>query len=166
MNTSRMRKQLLAASFAIVAVLGSLGSRASADPTDLAQAWTAAWNSHDVNAVAALFTEDALYEDVPTSAVNRGTGQLRAFAQFFLTTVPDLKVELVNSAAQSDLKGGHGVIEWIFSGTDQGLFKTGKKFSVRGVTVFDVAGGKIARNSDYWDLATMLRQLGLLPKGL
>jgi hypothetical protein len=71
-------------------------------------------------------------------------------------------VDLVNS----DLKGDHGTIEWIFSGTDKGIYKTGKKFSVRGVTVIDVQGTKISRNSDYYDLATMLRQLGLLPPGL
>ena len=30
---------------------------------------------------------------------------------------------------------GHGTIEWTFSGTDKDVFKTGKKFSVRGVSV-------------------------------
>jgi len=29
-----------------------------------------------------------------------------------------------------------------------------------------VRGSKISRNSDYFDLATILRQLGLLPAGL
>lgn len=69
---------------------------------------------------------------------------------------------LVNSS----LKDGHGTIEWVFSGTDQGIYGTGRTFSVRGVAVLDVRGSKIARNSDYFDLATILRQLGLLPRGL
>jgi hypothetical protein len=47
-----------------------------------------------------------------------------------------------------------------------GSYQTGKKYSVRGVTVLDVHGHKISRNLDYYDLATILRQLGLLPPGL
>ncbi len=94
--------------------------------------------------------------------MNHGTAQIHDFAQFFFTAIPDLKIELVNS----HIKGGHGTIEWIFSGTDKGIYMTGKKFSVRGVTVLDLKGNKISRDSDYWDLATVLRELGLLPPGL
>jgi ketosteroid isomerase-like protein len=36
-----------------------------------------------------------------------------------------------------------------------GIFQTGKKFSVRRVTVLNVQGNKISRETDYWDLATV-----------
>ncbi len=49
---------------------------------------------------------------------------------------------------------------------EKGIYKTGKKFSVRGTTVLNVRRVRIVRNSDYDDLATALRQLGLLPPGL
>jgi hypothetical protein len=39
----------------------------------------------------------------------------------------------------------------------------GRRFAVRGATVFELAGGRIRRSSDYADAATILRQLGLLP---
>jgi hypothetical protein len=42
----------------------------------------------------------------------------------------------------------------------------GKKFSVRGVSVVEIEGRRIARETDYWDLATLLGQIGLLPTGL
>jgi steroid delta-isomerase-like uncharacterized protein len=129
---------------------------------EVIEAWVAAWNSHNADAVVAVFTADARYEDVPFGLVNIGTDQIRAFAQFFFTVSPDLKVELV----RGELKGGHGAIEWVFSGTDVGIYKTGKKFSVRGVSVIDVHGQKISRNLDYYDLATIQRELGLLPPGL
>jgi steroid delta-isomerase-like uncharacterized protein len=146
----------------ICAAILLLGPNVGADNTKVAENWIAAWNSHNVNAVAALFTNDAFYEDVPFGLVSRGTAEISAFAQFFFSVVPDLKLELVNST----LKGGHGTIEWVFSGTDVGIYGTGKKFSVPGVTIIDVDGVKIARNSDYYDLATIQRQLGLLPPGL
>jgi hypothetical protein len=34
---------------------------------------------------------------------------------------------------------------------------------VRGASVFEFAGGRIQRCSDYWDMATFLKQLGLMP---
>jgi ketosteroid isomerase-like protein len=43
------------------------------------------------------------------------------------------------------------------------MYKTGKKFSVRGVSVIEVREGKIFRNLDFYDSATIMRQLGLLP---
>ncbi len=53
------------------------------------------------------------------------------------------------------------------SGTHKGDFPgmpaTGKRFSIRGVTIIELQGGKIRRNSDYWDAASMMKQVGLLP---
>jgi hypothetical protein len=51
--------------------------------------------------------------------------------------------------------------------TDQGdlpgMPATGKPFSVRGATALQLDDGRISRNSDYWDMATLLTQLGLMP---
>jgi hypothetical protein len=64
---------------------------------------------------------------------------------------------------RANIHGGHGTIEWMFTGTDKGVYKTGKKFSVRGVSVIDVRDGKIARSLDFYDSATIMRQVGVLP---
>jgi steroid delta-isomerase-like uncharacterized protein len=157
--------------FVILALAPSAGLAQTYDRQDedrdgphnnLAQRWVDAWNSHDANAVAVLFTRDAVYEDVPFGIVNLGPKQIQAFAQFFFTAVPDLHVILVNSALSSE----RGTIEWVFSGTDHGIYGTDRTFAVRGVTVLEVRGAKLSRNVDYYDLATILRQLGLLPPGL
>jgi steroid delta-isomerase-like uncharacterized protein len=154
---------LAAAGGGILTIVGSWDTKqAKADHLEVIEAWVAAWNSHNPDALTAVHTADAVYEDVPFGLVNNGTDQIRAFAQFFFTAVPDLKVEFL----QGHLKGGHGTIEWVFSGTDVGVYKTGKKFSVRGASVIDVHGEKISRTSDYYALATILRELGLLPPGL
>jgi ketosteroid isomerase-like protein len=61
------------------------------------------------------------------------------------------------------LSDGHGSIEWDGSGTDVGVYNTGKRFSVRGVSVIEVRDGKISRSVDYYDLATTVRQEELIP---
>jgi ketosteroid isomerase-like protein len=59
---------------------------------------------------------------------------------------------------------GHGTIEWIFGGKDVGVFKTGKPFAVPGVSVIEFRDGKISRNLDYYDAATIMKQVGVLPE--
>jgi steroid delta-isomerase-like uncharacterized protein len=127
--------------------------------THTADSWIAAWNSHEAEKVVAIFTTDVLFEDVTFGAANHGSAELRKFAASIFDAVPDAKFELVNSSED----GRHGSIEWIFSGTDHELYKTGKRFSVRGVSVIDLRAGRISRELDYYDAAAIMRQVGLLP---
>jgi steroid delta-isomerase-like uncharacterized protein len=64
--------------------------------------------------------------------------------------------------------GQWAIIEWVMSGTHkgdlQGMPATGKRISsVRGSTILELEAGKIRRESDYWDAATFMKQVGLLP---
>jgi steroid delta-isomerase-like uncharacterized protein len=124
----------------------------------IADSWCAAWNSHDPEKVISIFTPDVLFEDVTFGATSHGSPELRKFAASIFDAVPDAKFELVDASA--DRKCGR--IEWVFSGTDHGLYKTGKSFSVRGVSVIDLRQGRISRELDYYDAATIMRQVGLL----
>jgi steroid delta-isomerase-like uncharacterized protein len=155
-----MSRTIAVTGMCLVMLLMSLNAKA--EESNVAEKWIEAWNSHDVERVLALFTPDVVYEDLPFGVRNHGSAELRAFAVGIFTAVPDLRLDLLNSS----LKGRHGTIEWVFSGTDIGLHKTQRRFSVRGVSVIEVHGQLISRNSDYYDLATILRQLGLLPAGL
>lgn len=126
--------------------------------------WAIAWSSHDTEKVLALFTEDCVYEDVTFGVVNHGRAELRAFANGVFAGIPDFKVELTARFVAGPSAG----MEWVMSGTHKGDFPgmpaTGKHFSIRGVTIVELREGKIRRNSDYWDAATVMRQVGLLPK--
>ena len=126
---------------------------------DIAEQWIAAWNSHNPDQMLALFTDDVVYEDVAFGEVSHGKTELRKFASEEFDGVPDLELKLL----RAHIQGTHGTIEWSFSGTDKGVFKSGKKFSVRGVSVLDLRAGKISRNLDFYDAATLMRQVGVLP---
>jgi steroid delta-isomerase-like uncharacterized protein len=122
--------------------------------------WAAAWSSHDLDRVAALFTDDCVYEDVTMGVVNRGQDQLKAFGAAFIAAVPDVRVELKGSFATDDRAGA----EWLLSGTHRGdlpgIPASGKQVSFRGCTICELRDGRIQRNSDYWDMATFLKQIG------
>ncbi len=122
--------------------------------------WAEAWSSHDMEQVLALFTDDCIYEDVPLGVVNHGKEELRAFGQGFFDLSPDLELEVTAQSAS----GSAAHAEWIFSGTQRAEFMgkpaTGKHWSIRGASGFELRDGKIRRCSDYWDLTTFLNQLG------
>jgi steroid delta-isomerase-like uncharacterized protein len=120
----------------------------------------AAWNAHDLDKLASFYTSDVTYEDVTFGITAHGSEELKKMVQGFYDGVPDLKLELVDCKA--DENGGW--VEWTFSGTDKGLYKTGKKFSVRGASVFQLRGGKFSTNKDYYDAATIMKQVGALPQ--
>jgi steroid delta-isomerase-like uncharacterized protein len=125
--------------------------------------WATAWSSHNTEKVLSLFSDDCVYEDVTFGVVNRGKKELQAFADGVFAAVTDFKVELTARFAAATWAG----MEWVMSGTHKGDFPgmpaTGKHFSIRGVTILELQAGKIRRNSDYWDAATVMRQVGLLP---
>ncbi len=125
----------------------------------VAEKWIAAWNSHNPDKMLPVFTDDVFYEDVAYGEVSHGHAEFRKFAADEFEAVPDLEIKLVRASVQN----GHGTIEWSFSGTDKGIYKTGKKFTVRGVSVIDVRDGKIARSLDFYDSGTIMRQVGVLP---
>jgi len=125
--------------------------------------YTTAWNSHDVEKIPSFFTDDCIYEDVAMGAVNRGKEEVRAFASGIFAAFPDFKIEITSRLVAGDREAS----EWIISGTQTGdlpgIPATGKSFSIRGVSIIELHGGKIRRSSDYWNMAAFLQQVGLMP---
>jgi len=68
-------------------------------------------------------------------------------------------LELENSS----FEGNNGSIQWSVTCTDKGVDKTVKKFKLRGVSIITGTNGKISRSLDYYDSATIMKQVGLLP---
>ena len=135
------------------------GQAQTAPQNPAAQAWIDGWNAADPEKLVAAFTPDGVYEDVAFGIVKKGSAELRELHKFFHGAVGGLYVKLVDS----HVADGHGAIEWIFGGADIDVFKTGKPFAVRGVSVIEVVDGRISRNLDYYDAATIMRQVGALP---
>ena len=121
-----------------------------------------AWNSLDPQRVVDLLTEDHIYEDVTFAAVCRGAAETRGFFEAAYSAFPDIHFTLTSAATNAE----RAALEWTMTGTHHGhlpgLPATGKPFSVRGSTIFETAAGKISAVRDYWDLATLLRQVGLM----
>ncbi len=127
----------------------------------------AAWSSGDPERVVALYAEDALFEEVVLGgAVTRGHDELRAYAAAVYAAFPDF----ASTPSGGFVTDDRAVVEWVLTGTYTGQFGTlppgtGQRVEVRVASVLELEGNLIRRDAEYWDLATLLSQLGLLPGG-
>jgi steroid delta-isomerase-like uncharacterized protein/uncharacterized protein (TIGR02118 family) len=126
------------------------------------ESWAAHWSAHDMTRLLSLCTDDIVYADVPMGVVNRGHAELRAFGEGIFSGFPDVTFGRQSSFANGD-RGGW---EWVMRGTHKGdlpgMPATGKRIEVRGSSTFEFDGNRIRRCSDYWDMATFLKQLGFM----
>jgi steroid delta-isomerase-like uncharacterized protein len=122
----------------------------------------AAWNSHDWEKVSPFYADDCLMEDFP-SKICHGKRELEAYYKYLLTGYPDINFETKRYFSGDNLIA----TEWTMSGThtgDTSKFKaTGKRFSIPGVTILEIQGDKIIRETDYWDMFSLMQQLGIMP---
>jgi steroid delta-isomerase-like uncharacterized protein len=129
--------------------------------TSILNEYTAAWNSHDTEKVVSFFTDDCVYEELGIGVIKRGKEELRAFINSFFAAFPDTNFELKSSFISGNWYCG----EWVWTGTHKGdmagLLATGKRFSIRGVSVGELKEGEIKRNSDYYNKMDLLQQLGI-----
>jgi steroid delta-isomerase-like uncharacterized protein len=123
------------------------------------------WNRHDAEAIAAAVGGEFVYASDASAGPVRGPDGLRAFAGAFLSAFPDLRFE-VRPATTSD---GRVVAQWTVTGTHRapllGVPASGRRFTLHGCDVTEVADGRVRRIDAYWDSAALLRQLGAAPAG-
>jgi len=112
-------------------------------------------NSHNIEQMLTLLTDDVVIEDIPLGMVMRGKDAVKQGYTSFIAAAPDYKVE-PKSWVTNDRSFA---IEVIISGTQKGDFPgvpaTGKRFSIRGCAFGEFENGKIKGRRDYWDLASL-----------
>jgi steroid delta-isomerase-like uncharacterized protein len=106
------------------------------------------------------YHEDAVVEDsmYPQPFVGRQAIMNRKSAGF--AAMPDITI----TPTRRIVRGDQLTVEWVALGTHRadypGLPATGRTFSIPGVTVVVRKQGKIVRESLYYDMAEVQRQLG------
>ncbi len=112
-------------------------------PKDLVQEWVAAFNREDVDALAALYAEDAINHQVAEEPLH-GREAIRAmFAAGF---------------ANADMTC---IVENLFEDGDWAILEWRDPLGLRGCGFFHVVDGLIRFQRGYWDKLTFLRIQGL-----
>jgi len=133
------------------------------DKEKLVKDFFAAWNSRDPEKIARCYADDGIFEEVPTGKVFRGKNELIATFKNIFIDYPDLKCEQRAAFYSQNAVCG----EFVMSGThapstDPAVPVTGKHISVRVAYIIELQKDKVKRHTDYFDGATIGRQLGLM----
>ena len=122
------------------------------------------FNTHDVQAASAYFAEAAELRDVAVARPAIGPQQIAAVYARQLDALPDSVVRVDRMVAEGDMV----VVEWTLSGTHRGRMlgipATGKSVSFKGVSMLRYRKNMVVSDTRVWDLAGLLRQIGLLPR--
>jgi steroid delta-isomerase-like uncharacterized protein len=118
-------------------------------------------NRQDVEATIATF-------DRPRYEVNGepsdGEGAVRELLQGLMDGFPDFHVEVKELHHADDAVFGEARLTATHNGPFAGIPPTGKRIDVVAATVFDFEDDRLLCEKVYWDMATVLQQIGVLPE--
>ena len=128
------------------------------------EAWLAAGDQRDFDALAAAYAEDAVAESPGPEGWDQAKGRplVREWAEKQAKWIPDAATRATRVFAAPGL----ALVEYVFSGTNTGPMwdggpSTGRKIGLRGCNVLTFDGqGLISRERSYLDTRTMFIQLG------
>lgn len=131
-----------------------------------AQAIYDALNSHDWSKADPYF-DDNLLSEHPGMPGPLSLTQNKALLESNWPAFPDLKYEVLLTVAQGD----YVVTHWKATGTHTGPLQmpsgaippTGKHVTLMGSSTEQVKNGKVVHSWSFYDMASMMGQLGLLP---
>ena len=138
---------------------------APAQLIETAKAPILGYNEKNWSAVQAAITADSVYDEVATARRAQGGDEIVALWQGWATALPDSRAAFDNAFPS----GNTVVLELSWTGIHRGPLQTpagsipatGKAIDIRACWVVEVAGDKVKAQRHYFDLATLLRQLGV-----
>jgi steroid delta-isomerase-like uncharacterized protein len=122
-------------------------------------------NERDSVGLRALYNQDAV--NVDPTRVMRGIDQIMGSFEQMWTAFSELKFEMGPVAVGDDYGFAN---EWTARGQHTGAYvmpdgqqlpATGRSIEIQGGTFFELRGGKISRQRDYFDVLGWMQQLGL-----
>ena len=131
---------------------------------ETAKSATTAYNDKNWNALKAVFTENGIYDEKATSRRVQGVGRILEIWQGWAKAIPDSKATFVAEYAIGDT----AIIEVVWKGTHTGPLQTAtgtippsnKRIELPACQVIKIEGGKVKSFTQYFDMATLLAQIG------
>jgi len=132
---------------------------------DAAKAPMLAFNEKNWGAVRASISPDFVYDEVATNRKVQGVDQVIPLWQGWATAFPDSKATFQREL----LSGNTVVLEVTWRGTHSGplqtpngpIAATGNRIEVRACMAIEVAGDKAKAQRHYFDMGTLLQQIGV-----
>lgn len=112
------------------------------------EAFIAAFNRKDVDAVMAFFADDAVYHNMPMAPV-KGRDAIRRVIDMFIDPAESVDWRIIEMAQDGSIVFAERLDRFVIDG---------KAVELPCAGVFEIADGKIRQWRDYFDLQTWLSQ--------
>jgi len=120
------------------------------------------WNRKNLTAIDDLMSVDYDHHDAGTIAAS-GIEGYRQFVSSYLNAFPDARFTIDDVFTD----GQNEITRWTVSGTHEGelagIPRTGRRFSVTGISIARIVNGRIAESWNNWDALGLMQQLGVVP---
>ncbi len=126
-----------------------------------------AFNDNDWDRFGSLMTANSLYNEVGTQRRLQGVAKISQGLQSWKEAMPDVKGTVTNAFANTD----RAVLEVRWEGTHTGplagpggtIPASGKPQVTTSAWVFEFEGDKIKESRNYFDMLSLLQQIGAVP---
>jgi len=120
-----------------------------------------AWNERKLEVIDELVSESHALMSPNVSGPAVGPAAYKQQIASFVEGLPDLRFMVEDTICEKDKI----VASWTITGTHKGQFfgiaPTNKKVSIAGITIHQIANGKILDSQAAWDRISLFQQLGV-----
>ena len=132
---------------------------------DAAKASIIAYNNKDWDAVRRVVAPGLVYDEVSTNRKVQGIDEVLTIWKGWAAAFPDSKATFGDAYVSGDTV----ILELTWRGSHTGLLRTaagdipatGKHIELRSCQIIDVTDGKTERVRQYFDMATLMAQIGV-----
>jgi steroid delta-isomerase-like uncharacterized protein len=132
---------------------------------DVAKEQVIAYNEKDWDRARAALAPEVVYDEVGTHRKLEGVDDVLTAWKGWATAIPDSRATFHSET----VSGNTAVLEITWKGTHSGPLNTGegeipatgKKIELRAIQVVDVADDRVKSVRQYFDMGTLLQQIGV-----
>ena len=122
------------------------------------------WNTRVGEKIIQLYSLDYAGDDLTGGKKRSGSEGVKDWLDRVLHAFPNIHYTLIDYVESGDRL----VLHWLAEGNHHGSFlkipASGKQVRINGISILKIENGKIKEGKLFWDLAGVLRQIGLLPQ--
>lgn len=121
------------------------------------------WNTQDIPGMFQFYDDDITWTNVAMEKVYHGKAEVAEFLETLFTAIPDLHFEVTHKF----VRGNQVAERWHITGTHlgplMGVPATGRHVDIPGIGMVQMREGKFLSDWFMLDVASTMRQIGLMP---
>ena len=121
------------------------------------------WNRHDVAAILEHYDEAVTWRNVATEETYAGKQAVGAFLGELFAAVPDLSMTITRRVPHARFVAEEYTLRGTHRGDLLGIPPTGRTVEVHAVSFVELRDARLLEDHFYFDVSTVLRQVGLFP---